>query len=52
MVLEVDRRAQGLASLFVEEFETKGRWFIPDAQLQQGPQLLAHDLAGRIRQLR
>ncbi|MDO4246023.1 MAG: sporulation protein [Deinococcus sp.] len=52
VVLEVDRRAQGLASLFVEEFETKGRWFIPDAQLQQGPQLLAQDLAGRIRQLR
>ena len=51
VILEVDRRATGMASLFTSEFETKGRWFVSDAQLAQGPDLLAHELAERVRRL-
>lgn len=50
VVLEVDRRARGMASLFIEEFESRSRWFIPDAQLAQGPQALAHELSHRLQQ--
>ena len=51
LILEVDRRATGMASLFTSEFETKGRWFIPGEQLRRGPDALAPELAERIRRL-
>lgn len=51
VILEVDRRATGMASLFTSEFETKGRWFISLDQLRRGPDALAPELAERIRRL-
>ncbi len=46
--LEVDRRARGLASLFVEEFEQQSFWHVPGALLAQGPEAVARELARRV----
>ncbi|MEF2277764.1 sporulation protein [Deinococcus sp. YIM 134068] len=51
VILEVDRRATGLASLFTSEFEQKGRWHVPDGLLAQGPDAVARELQTRVRQL-
>ncbi|MFC4426783.1 sporulation protein [Deinococcus navajonensis] len=51
VMLEVDRRARGLASFLTSEFESRGRWVVPTAALRRGPDALAPDLAARIREL-
>lgn len=51
VILEIDRRARGIASLFTDEFETKGRWFIPHDLLVQGPNTVARYLEERIQDL-
>lgn len=51
VVLEVDRRATGLASLFTSEFEQRGRWHVPAALLAQGPDAVARELGARVGQL-
>lgn len=51
VILEVDRRARGIASLFTDEFETKGRWFISEDFISQGPNAVARDMEERIRDL-
>ncbi|BDP42353.1 hypothetical protein DAETH_23220 [Deinococcus aetherius] len=55
VILEVDRRATGLttglSSLFTSEFEQKGRWHVPASLLAGGPDAVARELRGRIRQL-
>ncbi|MBB5235253.1 sporulation protein [Deinococcus budaensis] len=51
VVLEVDRRATGLASLLTAEFEQRGRWFVPAALLAAGPDAVARELAVRVQAL-
>ncbi|MFC4639783.1 sporulation protein [Deinococcus hohokamensis] len=51
VILEVDRRARGLASFLTSEFESRGRWSLSADALRRGPDALAPDLAARIRQL-
>lgn len=51
VLLEVDRRATGMASFFTAEFEQKGRWHVPNETLLRGPDAVAHELRARIGQL-
>ncbi len=51
LLLEIDRRATGLASLLTSEFEHKGRWFVPAALLRQGSGAVARELRGRVQAL-
>lgn len=51
VVLEVDRRATGFASLLTSEFEQRGRWFVPDVLLAGGPDAVARELAARVQAL-
>ncbi|MDL2342767.1 sporulation protein [Deinococcus sp. MIMF12] len=51
VVLEVDRRASGLASLFTSEFEQRGRWHVPAALLAGGPDAVARELGARVQAL-
>ncbi|MHA0040816.1 sporulation protein [Deinococcus sp. PEB2-63] len=51
IVLEVDRRATGVASLFTSEFEQRGRWHLSAATLAAGPDAVARELEARIRAL-
>lgn len=51
VILEVDRRATGMASFFTSEFETRARWFLPRELLERGPDAIAPELTARIRQL-
>lgn len=51
VILEVDRRATGLASLFTSEFEQRGRWHVPAALLAGGPDAVARELAARVKAL-
>lgn len=51
LLLEVDRRATGLSSLFTSEFEQKGRWHVPASLLAGGPDAVARELQGRIQRL-
>lgn len=51
VILEVDRRATGMASLFVSEFEQKGRWHLDAATIGRGPEAVARELETRIRAL-
>jgi len=51
VMLEVDRRATGMASFFTSEVEQKGRWHVPEALLRQGPDAVARELKARITQL-
>ncbi|ANE43020.1 sporulation protein [Deinococcus puniceus] len=51
VILEVDRRATGVASLFTSEFESKDRWNVPGHLLRQGPDAVAHELEGRIKRM-
>lgn len=52
VILEVDRRATGLASLFTSELEQRGRWRVSAALLAQGPDAVARELAERVQALR
>ncbi|KEF35014.1 sporulation protein [Deinococcus sp. RL] len=51
VLLEVDRRATGLASLFTSEFEQRGRWHLPAALLAGGPDAVARELGARVQAL-
>ena len=51
VILEVDRRATGMASFFVSEFEQKGRWHLSAQTLAQGQDAVARELEARIRAL-
>ncbi|GAA0505546.1 sporulation protein [Deinococcus depolymerans] len=51
VILEVDRRATGVASLFTSEFEQRGRWHLGAPALAQGPDAVARELEARIRAL-
>ncbi|GBF05663.1 Gram-positive sporulation control protein Spo0M-like protein [Deinococcus aerius] len=51
VILEVDRRATGLASLFTSEFEQKGRWHVPAGLLAGGPDAVARELQARVQRL-
>ncbi|WP_135228328.1 sporulation protein [Deinococcus fonticola] len=51
VILEVDRRATGMASFFVSEFEQKGRWHLGAQTLAGGPDAVARELEVRIRAL-
>ena len=51
VMLEVDRRATGMASFFTSEVEQKGRWHVPTQLLMQGPDAVARELQARIQQL-
>ena len=51
LILEVDRRATGLSSLFTSEFEQRGRWHVPASLLAGGPDAVARELQGRIQRL-
>lgn len=48
VILEVDRRARGMAALFVEEFESRSRWSITPDMVYAGPAALARELEARI----
>ena len=49
VILEVDRRARGVASLFTSEFETRSRWLVTPELIRRGPDAIAQELAERIR---
>ncbi|WP_245588565.1 sporulation protein [Deinococcus pimensis] len=49
VILEVDRRARGVASLFVGEFESRSRWHVTPDLIARGPDAVAQELARRIR---
>ncbi|UBV43527.1 sporulation protein [Deinococcus taeanensis] len=51
IILEVDRRATGMASIFTSEFERKGTWFLSTAALNAGPDAVAGELERRIHAL-
>ncbi|MBZ9749629.1 sporulation protein [Deinococcus sp. HMF7604] len=51
VILEVDRRATGMASIFTSETERKGNWHLSSQTLQAGPDAVARELEGRIRSL-
>ncbi|MBZ9714614.1 sporulation protein [Deinococcus multiflagellatus] len=51
VILEVDRRATGMASLFTSEFEQKGRWHLSAQTLNAGVDAVARELEARIRSL-
>lgn len=51
VILEVDRRATGLASMFASEFEQRGRWHLSAQTLAAGPDAVARELEQRIRAL-
>lgn len=51
VILEVDRRATGMASFFTSEFEQRGRWHLSAQTLAQGPDAVARELETRIRAL-
>lgn len=51
VILEVDRRATGMASLFTSEFEQRGRWHLGAGTLAQGPAAVTRELEARIRAL-
>jgi sporulation-control protein len=51
VILEVDRRATGLASLFTSEFEQRGRWHVSAGLLAGGPDAVARELQARVQQL-
>ncbi|MFC3833244.1 MULTISPECIES: sporulation protein [Deinococcus] len=51
VMLEVDRRATGMAALFTSEFEQRGRWHLSAGTLAQGQDAVARELEARIRAL-
>jgi len=51
VILEVDRKARGIASLFVSEFETRARWHVTRDLIARGPDAIAQELTQRIRSM-
>lgn len=49
VIIEVDRRAKGMAALFVEEFESRTRWELSPQLIAAGPDAIAQELGNRIR---